>query len=205
LRTVDIRQDEVVKNLGFFRNAEMAAPGTIRDIGSARHLRGWDERRRAIAQAADKAGQTHDLLTRHGIECPTITGPAPAPLSSRPERRLYRIAMRLLHLHGCRFTAAISTATVLSRPIEDRAIVDVGLKALIFGSGAPLVCAEPAATYERGRLAVSSATNRLGLGRQDSADPRPLQPAVNLYDWYVGVRDNRVEQLWPITARGVVY
>jgi D-serine deaminase-like pyridoxal phosphate-dependent protein len=30
--------------------------------GSAQHLRGWDERRQAIAQAADKAGRTRDLL-----------------------------------------------------------------------------------------------------------------------------------------------
>jgi putative serine dehydratase-like protein len=59
----------------------------------------------------------------------------------------------------------------MSRPAEDRAIVDAGLKALAFDSGPPLVCDEPAATYERasdehGRpaVAVSAATNRLGLG-----------------------------------------
>jgi D-serine deaminase-like pyridoxal phosphate-dependent protein len=40
-------------------------------------------------------------------------------------------------------------ATVMSRPAEDRAIVDAGLKALAFDSGPPLVCDEPAATYER--------------------------------------------------------
>jgi D-serine deaminase-like pyridoxal phosphate-dependent protein len=40
-------------------------------------------------------------------------------------------------------------ATVMSRPTEDRAIVDAGLKALGFDSGPPLVCDEPAATYER--------------------------------------------------------
>ena len=48
-------------------------------------------------------------------------------------------------------------------------IVDAGLKALGFDSGPPLVCGEPAATYERasdehGRIAVSAATNRRGLG-----------------------------------------
>jgi D-serine deaminase-like pyridoxal phosphate-dependent protein len=47
----------------------------------------------------------------------------------------------------------------MSRPTEDRAIVDAGLKALAFDSGPPLVWDEPAATYERaseerGRLAV---------------------------------------------------
>jgi 3-hydroxy-D-aspartate aldolase len=59
-------------------------------------------------------------------------------------------------------------ATVMSRSAEDRAIVDAGLKAPAFDSGASLVCDDPTATYERasdehGRLAVSAATNRLGL------------------------------------------
>ena len=50
-------------------------------------------------------------------------------------------------------------ATVMSRSAGDRAIVNAGLKALAFDSGPPVVCDEPAATYERtsdehGRLAV---------------------------------------------------
>ena len=57
-------------------------------------------------------------------------------------------------------------ATVMSRPADDRAIVDAGLKALAFDSGPPTVWDEPAATYERasdehGRLGITGATNRL--------------------------------------------
>ena len=37
-------------------------------------LRACDEQRQAIIQAADKAAHTRDLLARHGIECPNITG-----------------------------------------------------------------------------------------------------------------------------------
>jgi hypothetical protein len=101
-------------------------------------------------------------------------------------------------------------ATVMSRPAGDRAIVDAGLKALAFDSGPPLVCDEPAATYERasdehGRLAVAAATNRLALGDKIRLIPGHCDPTVNLYDWYVCIRNNRVEQLWPITARGAVY
>jgi hypothetical protein len=78
-------------------------------------------------------------------------------------------------------------ATVMSRPAEDRAIVDAGLKALAFDSGPPLVCDEPAATYERasdehGRLAVSTATNRLGLGDKIRLIPGHCDPTVNLYE-----------------------
>jgi 3-hydroxy-D-aspartate aldolase len=97
-------------------------------------------------------------------------------------------------------------ATVMSRPTEDRAIVDAGLKTLAFDSGPPTVWDEPAATYERasdehGRLDVSTATNRLRIGDKIRLIPGHCNPTVNLYDWYVGVRGNRVEQLWPITAR----
>jgi 3-hydroxy-D-aspartate aldolase len=35
--------------------------------------------------------------------------------------------------------------------------------------------------------------------------PGHCDPTVKLYDWYVCVRRNRGEQLWPITARGAVY
>ena len=96
------------------------------------------------------------------------------------------------------------------RPTANRAIVAVGLKALAFDSSPPLVCDEPAATYERasdehGRLAVAAATNRLALGDKIRVIPGHCDPTVNLYDWYVGIRGDRVEALWPITARGAVY
>ena len=83
----------------------------------------------------------------------------------------------------------------MSRPAQDRAIVDAGLKALAFDSGPPLVCDEPGATYERasdehGRLGISGATNRLGLGDKVRLIPGHCDPTVNLYDWYVCIRDN---------------
>jgi D-serine deaminase-like pyridoxal phosphate-dependent protein len=81
---------------------------------------------------------------------------------------------------------------------------------LPFHSGPPLVCDEAAATYERAsdehsRLAVSAATNRLALGDKIRLIPGHCDPTVNLYDRYVCIRTNRVEQLWPIAARGAVY
>jgi len=53
-------------------------------------------------------------------------------------------------------------------PGRGSGIFDAGLKAVAFDSGPPVVCDEPAATSERasdehGGLAVSTATNRLGL------------------------------------------
>jgi 3-hydroxy-D-aspartate aldolase len=53
--------------------------------------------------------------------------------------------------------------------------------------------------------ASRGATNRLNMGDKVRPIPSHRDPTVNLYDWYVCVRNNRVEQLWPITARGAIY
>jgi 3-hydroxy-D-aspartate aldolase len=194
--------------------------------GSAQHLRGWDERQKAIAGAVEKAGATRDLLAQNGIPCANITGAGTGTFEFETASGLYTELQCGSYIfmdadYGRNFdrdgnpTRAFEPslfvwATVMSRPTEDRAIVDAGLKALAFDSGPPLVCDEPAATYERasdehGRLGISGATNRLGLGDKIRLVPGHCDPTVNLYDWYVGIRGNRVEQLWPITARGAVY
>jgi 3-hydroxy-D-aspartate aldolase len=35
--------------------------------------------------------------------------------------------------------------------------------------------------------------------------PGHCDPTCSLYDWYVGIRDGKVETLWPVTARGKVF
>jgi len=164
-----------------------------------------DERRQAIAQAADKAGRTRDLLARRGIDCRTITGAGTGTFEFETASGVYTelqcgsyICMdadygRNLDRDGAPTKAFEPSlfvwATVMSRPTEDRAIVDAGLKALAFDSGPSLVCDELAAS----------------LGDKVWLIPGHCDPTVNLYDWYVAIRGGRVEQLWPVTARGAVY
>jgi D-serine deaminase-like pyridoxal phosphate-dependent protein len=164
-----------------------------------------DERRQAIAQAADKAGRTRDLLARRGIDCRTITGAGTGTFEFETASGVYTelqcgsyIFMdadygRNLDRDGAPTKAFEPSlfvwATVMSRPTEDRAIVDAGLKALAFDSGPSLVCDELAAS----------------LGDKVRLIPGHCDPTVNLYDWYVAIRGGRVEQLWPVTARGAVY
>jgi 3-hydroxy-D-aspartate aldolase len=179
-------------------------------------LRGWDKRRQGIAEAVEQPGHTRDLLAPNGTDCPTITGTFEFEAASGVYTEFQCGSYLFIDAdYGCNLDhdgAPTKTfepslfvwATVMSRPAEDCAIVDAGLKALAFDSGPPLVCDEPAATYERasdehGRLAVSAATNRLALGDKIRLVPGHCDPTVNLYDWYVCIRANRVEQLWPIT------
>jgi 3-hydroxy-D-aspartate aldolase len=165
--------------------AHLAFAGLRAYYGSAQHLRGWEERRQAIAEAADKAERTRDVLARNGIECPTITGGGTGSFEFESVSGVYTELQRGSYIfmdadygrnldrEGAPTKAfepsLFAWGTVMSRPMEDRAIVDAGLKALAFDSGPPLVCDEPAAAYERasdehGRLGISGATNRLRIG-----------------------------------------
>lgn len=194
--------------------------------GSAQHLRGWEERQAAIAGAIEKAAATRDLLAKNGIPCANITGAGTGTFEFEAGSGVYTelqcgsyIFMdadygRNRDRDGGETRAFEPSlfvwATVMSRPTEDRAIVDAGLKALGMDSGPPTVWDEPAARYDRasdehGRLAISGATNRLRLGDKVKLVPGHCDPTVNLYDWYVGVRGERVEAIWPIVARGAVY
>ncbi len=182
--------------------------------------------RPSICAAGPSASLTRDLLAANGIACDSITGAGTGTFEFEAGSGVYTelqcgsyIFMdadygRNLDPDGAPTRAFEPSlfvwATVMSRPAAERAIVDAGLKALAFDSGPPTVWDEPAATYERasdehGRLGITAATNRLKLGDKVKLVPGHCDPTVNLYDWYVGIRANRVEQLWPITARGAVY
>jgi len=97
----------------------------------------------------------------------------------------------------------------MSRPTKDRAMLDAGHKALSVDSGMPWVAGMPDVEYvraadEHGRLTLHDASRSLPLGAKIRLIPGHCDPTVNLYDWYVCYRNDRVEAVWPITARGAV-
>ncbi|HEV2300697.1 MAG TPA: DSD1 family PLP-dependent enzyme [Stellaceae bacterium] len=193
--------------------------------GSAQHLRGWEERRNAIAQAAEKALASRHRIENDGIPCPIVSGAGTGSFEFEAGSGIYNELQcgsyvfmdadygRNLDRDGAPASAFEPSlfvwAQVMSRPNAERAILDAGLKALAFDSGPPGLFDEPAAIYERasdehGRLKITSATNRLKIGDKLRLVPGHCDPTVNLYDWYVCVRGDRVEAVWPITARGAV-
>jgi D-serine deaminase-like pyridoxal phosphate-dependent protein len=97
----------------------------------------------------------------------------------------------------------------MSTPVAERAIVDAGLKALAFDSGPPLVHVSRGLEYakasdEHGVLIVDPAQAQPAIGERVWLIPGHCDPTVNLYDWIVGMRGERVECVWPVAARGAV-
>jgi 3-hydroxy-D-aspartate aldolase len=97
---------------------------------------------------------------------------------------------------------------VMSHLKGDKAIVDAGLKAQSVDSGLPVVFGRDDLEYkkcsdEHGEIADPNGV--LKVGDKLQLIPGHCDPTVNVHDWYVGVRNGKVETLWPVSARGKGY
>lgn len=193
--------------------------------GGAQHIRDYARRKEAIQAAAEKTRRTVELLRRHGLACELVsgagTGTYPFEAASGVWNELqagsyifmdadYLKNLRQDGTPGSEFTPSLFVyATVMSRPAKDRAVLDAGLKALSVDSGMPSVAGMQDVEYlrasdEHGKLTLHDPGRALPLGSKVRLIPGHCDPTVNMYDWYVCYRNDRVEALWPITARGAV-
>jgi D-serine deaminase-like pyridoxal phosphate-dependent protein len=191
--------------------------------GRAQHVRSLAERRAAIAAAKDKVLATKALLASEGIECPIVTGAGSGTYmleveggawdEIQPGSYVFMDADYARNEWAAplpRFRHALFVlTTVMSRPAADRAIVDAGLKASSVDSGMPELWQRPGLVYrsasdEHGWVEIGAGAAAPQLGEKLLLVPGHCDPTVNLYDWYVGYRGERVEALWPVSARGAV-
>jgi len=193
--------------------------------GAAQHVREYAKRQDATESAVAKTRLTVELLGRQGLTCELVTGAGTGSYAFEAASRVFNelqagsyIFMDADYAKNLGPTGAPATefghslyiyATVMSRPTAERAVVDAGHKALSVDSGLPVVADMPDVEYvraadEHGKLTLHDPNRRLDLGTKLRLIPGHCDPTVNLYDWYVGYRGNRVEALWPITARGAV-
>ena len=103
--------------------------------------------------------------------------------------------------------------TVVSRPTQDRGILDAGSKTLstdLHGlEGYGYICEYPEAkiyqlTEEHGHVDFSACARKPEIGERVSVIPNHCCVVTNLFDEFVGMRDNQVEVRWQIAARGTV-
>ena len=98
--------------------------------------------------------------------------------------------------------------SVMSHAKPHLAVVDAGLKAQSVDSGLPVVFGREDVKYvkcsdEHGN--VEDLNGVLRINDKLRLVPGHCDPTCNVHDWYVGVRNGKVETLWPVSARGKVY
>jgi D-serine deaminase-like pyridoxal phosphate-dependent protein len=193
--------------------------------GGAQHFRQPEQRRQAIAGATDAARRTVEQLRQQGLDCPIVGGAGTGTFEIEAASGVFTEIQagsycfmdadyaRNLDESG----RAVSTfrhalfvlATVMSAPRAGVAVVDAGHKAVAVDSGLPEIWRRPDVRYvgasdEHGKLEYGSETAAPQLGEKLRLVPGHCDPTVDRYDWYVGVRNGRVECLWPVAARGAM-
>jgi D-serine deaminase-like pyridoxal phosphate-dependent protein len=188
--------------------------------GGAQHQRTPEQRAASITAAATMTGRVVEDLKRVGLTCAIVGGAGTGTFALEAASGVYTE----LQVGSYAFmdadygrnqpappfqNALFVRATVMSAPHPGLAVIDAGHKAVAVDSGLPLVWQRPGVTYvgasdEHGNLALAAGAAPLRIGEQVMLVPGHCDPTVDRYDWYVGVRNGRVERLWPVAARGAM-
>ena len=213
-------------------SSHLAFAGILAYQGGAQHIRQVHARREAAEAAIARARGAVEALAAAGIDCPIVTGAGTGTFAHEGASGVYTEIQPGSYVFmdadysrnewaSLPFRQSLFVQTrVMSTSVPGQAIVDAGLKALAFDSGMPLVLetARPGAARLSARtsesLSYAKASDEHGTIRFGVEAAQPVHghllrlipghcdPTVNLYDWIVGIRADRVEAVWPIEARG---
>ncbi len=186
--------------------------------GKAQHIYESAERAAAMETAISKTKLAVDALNSSGLACEIVTGAGTGTYEIEAASGVYNeiqagsyifMDVDYSRVEGPprRFENALFVATTVLSRSGGRVICDAGLKASSIDSGLPVVRDRPSwrfvgASDEHGEIHILDGSSDPCIGDSLWLIPGHCDPTVNLHDWFVGIRNDRVEALWPISARG---
>jgi 3-hydroxy-D-aspartate aldolase len=194
--------------------------------GAMQHLQSYAERKQKIDVAIDMVRAAIAALADAGLTCDIVGGGGTGSYYFEGNSGVYNELQcgsyafmdadygRILDKDGKRIdrgeweNALFILTSVMSHARADKAICDAGLKVQSVDSGLPVVYGRDDVEYikcsdEHG--VIADPRGLLRVNDKLKLVPGHCDPTCNLHDWYVGVRNGKVECLWPVTARGLAY
>ncbi len=194
--------------------------------GAMQHIDGYDERKAKIDTAVAMVKEAVAALEEAGLKAELVTGGGTGSYYFETDSGVYNELQcgsyafmdadygRILDKQGHRIdqgeweNALFILTSVMSHAKPDKAICDAGLKAQSVDSGLPFVFGRKDVEYikcsdEHG--VISDPDGVLEINEKLRLVPGHCDPTCNVHDWYVGVRNGKVETLWPVSARGKAY
>ncbi|MGR3661863.1 MAG: DSD1 family PLP-dependent enzyme [Paracoccaceae bacterium] len=192
--------------------------------GSAQHIADFKTREQTVAKVITQTAETVALLKQAGLTCDTIAGAGTGTFLLEGASNLFNElqcgSYCFMDAHYNRIqgfgnaplggfqNALFVLTSVMSIAANGKAVCDAGLKSMSLESGLPRVYDNDQITYanasdEHGEL--SDPDNTLHLNDHLRLVPGHCDPTCNLHDWYVCIRNGKVETLWPVTARGKLW
>jgi D-serine deaminase-like pyridoxal phosphate-dependent protein len=191
--------------------------------GQAAHTTPFDARSARTAGTMSKAIETKMMIERAGIACPMVTAGStgtyrfdsenPGITELQPGSFVF-MDMEYGQIGGPDgteyrdFKNSLTVVTTVVSRSSGIAIVDGGYKAFATDRPfTPQAVDVDSVTYhwagdEHGRLDTSQASRDLMVGDRVEFIPPHIDPTVNLFDHIYALRGDKVEDVWPIAARG---
>ncbi|MDP7241993.1 MAG: DSD1 family PLP-dependent enzyme [Rhodospirillales bacterium] len=191
--------------------------------GPVQHVREFARRRKLIEGSAAKVRRTLEVLERDGLITETVTGAGTASYRFEMESGVFtELQVGTYVFMDTDYTdnqaedggpfedfeqSLFVYTQVVSRPAPQRVLTDASNRAISLDSGLPLVRDTPGLEYEKasdghGRLILHDMNLDVQVGDKFFLIPAHCNTTANLYDHYLGIRDGRVETVWPISSRG---
>lgn len=194
--------------------------------GAAQHLDDYQDRKAKIQIAIAMVRDAVDALNSEGLSCDIIGGGGTGSFQFEGTSGLYNELQcgsyafmdadygRILDGNGNRLDdghwehALFILTSVMSHVKPDQAVCDAGLKVQSVDSGLPTIFGREDVTYlkcsdEHG--VIDDPNGALKINEKLRLVPGHCDPTCNIHDWYVGVRDSKVECVWPVSARGKAF
>ncbi len=194
--------------------------------GAMQHMDSYADRKAKIDLAVAQVKDAVDALKAEGIACDIVGGGGTGSYYFESNSGVYNELQcgsyafmdadygRILDKDGNRIdrgeweNALFILTSVMSHVKADKAICDAGLKAQSVDSGLPVVFGRDDVKYvkcsdEHG--VIEDLGGVLKVGDKLRLVPGHCDPTCNVHDWYVGVRNGKVEVVWPVSARGKAY
>lgn len=217
--------DDMLKIAKFIKSASNLTLGGLQAYhGSVQHVRKPEDRQAIIDSATDIINEHKDVLSKNDIDCPVVTGGGTGSFMHDKDNHAWNEHQCGSYAFmdadygknifsddklGTGFEHSLFLHTmVLSTHQPNMAICDAGLKAIATDSGMPTIHGYEHLEYnmssdEHGKILLDDKTT-FSIGDRVALIPGHCDPNVNLYDWYVGVRNGTVEKVWPVSARGAL-
>ena len=194
--------------------------------GAMQHMDNYEDRKAKIDTAVAMVQEAIDLLEPAGLKPELVSGGGTGSYYFEANSGVFNELQcgsyafmdadygRILDKDGNRIdqgeweNALFILTSVMSHAKADKAIVDAGLKAQSVDSGLPFIFGRNDVEYikcsdEHG--VVADPKGALKVNDKLKLVPGHCDPTCNVHDWYVGVRNGKVETLWPVSARGKAY
>ncbi|MBC9245826.1 DSD1 family PLP-dependent enzyme [Paracoccus sp. 11-3] len=194
--------------------------------GAMQHMDNYDDRKAKLDAAVAQVQEAVDALNGQGLTPEYVSGGGTGSYYFESNSGVYNELQcgsyafmdadygRIHDKDGKRIdqgeweNSLFILTSVMSHAKPDLAVCDAGLKAQSVDSGLPVVYGREDVKYikcsdEHGVIEDKSGV--LKVNDKLRLVPGHCDPTCNVHDWYVGVRNGKVETLWPVSARGKAY